>query len=117
MRLDRAFPGDLVLHVILDSGGTHNREAVRRWLAGHPRFRLHCAPAGASWLNLVESWFSGLTLHPRPDASGGVQESLAAIEDYLTCDDADTGPFAWSTSVDAVLDRARGAEAVRETSR
>ena len=51
----------------------------------------------------------------RREADRCRQESLAAIEDYSTCD-ADTGPFAWSTSVDAVLDRARDAEAVRETS-
>ena len=60
-RLDRAFPRDLTLHVILDNYATHKHEAVRHWLAAHPRFELHFTPTGASWLNLVESWFSQLT--------------------------------------------------------
>ena len=60
-RLDRAFPRDLTLHVILDNYATHKHEAVRHWLAAHPRFELRFTPTGASWLNLVESWFSQLT--------------------------------------------------------
>ena len=36
-RLDRAFPPDLTLHIILDNYGTHKHEAVRKWLAAHPR--------------------------------------------------------------------------------
>ena len=40
-RLDRTFPPDLTLHVILDNYGTHKHEAVRQWLAAHPRFKLH----------------------------------------------------------------------------
>ena len=38
-RLDRAFPRDLTLHVILDNYATHKHEAVRRWLTAHPRLR------------------------------------------------------------------------------
>ena len=60
-RLDRAFPPDLTLHIILDNYGTHKHEAVRKWLAAHPRFKLHFTPTSSSWLNLVESWFSKLT--------------------------------------------------------
>ena len=116
-RLDRAFPGDLILHVILDNHGTHNRETVRKWLAGHPRFKLHFTPTGASWLNLVESWFGGLTQYPRRGAFFSVQELVAAIEDHLTHDDADTGPFVWSTTADAVLDRVGNRGATLETSR
>ena len=116
-RLDRGFPGDLVLHVISDDHGTPNRETVRKWLAGHPRFRLHFTPAGASWLNLVESWFSGLTQHLRRDGFCSVQESVAAIEEYMMRDDADVGPFVWSTTVDAVLDRVRNRGAALESSR
>ena len=60
-RLDRAFPRDLTLHVILDNYGSHKHATVRTWLAAHPRFTQHFTPTGASWLNLVESWFSKLT--------------------------------------------------------
>lgn len=114
-RLDRAFPGGLMLHVIADNHGVHNREPVRKWLTGHPRFRLHCTPTGASWLYLVESWFSGVTQQRRRGAFCSVRELVAAIEDHSTHHDADTGPFVWSTTVDAVLDRVRGGGATPET--
>ncbi len=111
-RLDRAFPRGLTLHVLLDNHGIHNRETVRKWLAGHRRFRLHFTPTGASWLNLVESWFGGLTQQClRRGALCSVQELVAAIEDYQTHDNADTGPFVWSTTVDADLDRVSNHEA------
>jgi transposase len=42
------------LHLICDNYGTHKHPAVKRWLAGHPRFHLHFTPTSASWLNLVE---------------------------------------------------------------
>ena len=113
--LDRGFPGDLVLHVILDDHGTHDRETARRWLAGHPRFRLHFTPTGASWLDLVESWFGGLTQHLRRDAFCSVEESVAAVEEYLTRDDTDVGPFVWSTTAAAVLARVRNRGATPET--
>ena len=60
-QLHRAFPSRLDLHLILDNYGTHKHPTVRAWLAAHPRFTLHFTPTGASWLNLVESWFSQLT--------------------------------------------------------
>ena len=113
--LDRGFPGDLVLHVILDDHGTHDRETVRRWLAGHPRFRLQFTPTGASWLDPVESWFGGLTQHLRRDAFSSVEESVAAVEEYLTRDDTHVGPFGWSTTAAAVLARVRNRGATPET--
>ncbi len=100
---------------ILDNHGTPNRETVRNWLAGHPRFRLHFTPTGASWLDLVESWFGGLTQHLRRDAFSSVEESVAAVEEYLTRDDTHVGPFVWSTTAAAVLDRVRNRGATHET--
>ena len=60
-RLHRAFPREIALHIILDNYGTHKHPTVRKWLRAHPRFTLHFTPTSASWLNLVESWFSQLT--------------------------------------------------------
>ncbi len=102
---------------IADNHGVHNRERVRKWLAGYPQFRLHCTPTGASWLDLVESWFSGVTRQRRRGAFCSVRELVAAIEDHLTHHhhDGDTGPFVWSTTVDAVLDGVRCGEATPET--
>ena len=56
-RLDAEFPPQLQLHLILDNYGTHGHARVCRWLAKHPRFKLHFIPTSSSWLNLVERWF------------------------------------------------------------
>ena len=107
-RLDRAFPPDLPLHLILDNYGTHKHEAVRKWLAAHPRFQLHFTPTGASWLNLVENWFSKLTQQRlRRGVFCSVEELVAAIKDYLRHHNADPKPFVWSTTVDTILDKVR----------
>ena len=42
--LDREFPAELDLHLILDNYGTHKHENVKKWLAKHPRFHLHFIP-------------------------------------------------------------------------
>jgi transposase len=49
------------LHVVLDNSSTHpdNSGAVRA--GGHPTVHSHFTPTGASWLNMVEAWFSILT--------------------------------------------------------
>ena len=83
-QLHRAFPRRLALHLILDNYGTHKHPAVRAWLAAHPRFTLHFTPTGASWLNLVESWFSQLTQKRlRRGVFRSVPELIAAINAYL----------------------------------
>ena len=56
-RLARGYRGQ-ELHVILDNSSTHTTPAVQAWLATHPRVHFHFTPTGASWLNMVEAWFS-----------------------------------------------------------
>ena len=115
-RLNRAFPPDLTLHVILDNYGTHKHEAVRNWLAAHPRFQLHFTPTSASWLNLVESWFSKLTQQRlRRGVFCSVQELVVAIKDYLRHHNADPKPFVWSTTVDTILDKAKKCKVILGT--
>ncbi len=115
-RLDRAFPPDLTLHIILDNYGTHKHEAVRKWLAAHPRFKLHFTPTSSSWLNLVESWFSKLTQQRlRRGVFCSVQELVAAIKDYLTHHNANPKPFVWSTTVETILGKIRKCKAILET--
>ena len=115
-RLDRAFPRNLTLHVILDNYGSHKHATVRRWLAAHPRFKLHFTPTGASWLNLVESWFSKLTQQRlRRGVFRSVDELVAAIDDYLSHYNADPRPFVWSTTVDTILDKVKKCKVILGT--
>src|SRR5947208_5728018 len=48
------------LHLIVDNYATHKTPAVKRWLTAHPRFHLHFTPT-ASWLNMVERFFTEIT--------------------------------------------------------
>src|SRR6185437_7369380 len=49
------------LHVVIDNLNIHKNEAARRWLGRHPQVRFHYTPTHASWLNLIECFFSILS--------------------------------------------------------
>ena len=53
----RAYP-DRELHIVADNLNIHKNEALRRWLARHPRVKFHYTPTRASWVNLIECFFS-----------------------------------------------------------
>ena len=59
-QIDKATPPKLDLHLVLDNSSTHSTPEVNKWLAKHPRFKLHFTPTSASWLNAVEGWFAQL---------------------------------------------------------
>ena len=61
--IDLHVPRHLDVHVVLDNLSAHKSETVRAWLADPKRARwhLHFTPTSASWLNLIEGWFSVLT--------------------------------------------------------
>jgi transposase len=95
-RLARSYRGQ-ELHVILDNSSTHKTPAVQAWLRAHPRVHFHFTPKGASWLNLVEAWFSILT---RKSIRRGSFETVRAlirhIERYLEEWNAHPTPFVWT---------------------
>jgi hypothetical protein len=45
--LDREFPAELDLHLIVDNYRTHKHDNVNQWLARHPRFQLHFTPTSS----------------------------------------------------------------------
>ena len=59
--INREVPSELDVHVVLDNASPHKTEPIQRWLQRHPRFTFHHTPTYASWMNLVERWFSELT--------------------------------------------------------
>lgn len=114
--LDREFPGEVELHLIVDNYRTHTHEKVKAWLAKHPRFHLHFTPTASSWLNLVERWFGELTDKAlRRGAFGSVPELIAAIDDYLKAHNQDPKPFTWTASIDSILQKVGRCKAVLET--
>jgi transposase len=104
-RLDQATAPGLDLHLILDNYGAHKSPPVKRWLARHPRFRLHFTPTSASWANAVEGFFSRLTNQRlRRGVFRSILELHRAIDVYLTQHNADPKPFLWTKPVDRILD-------------
>jgi transposase len=104
--IDANTPPDLDLHLILDNYGTHKTPTIQRWLLRHSRFHLHFTPTGASWINLVESWFSVFT---RKRLKRSAHRSTRALEqtirDYLDSNNRNPKPFVWTKTADEILEK------------
>jgi transposase len=59
-QLDEAYPTDTAIKLILDNHSAHISKETKAWLATRPegRFTFVFTPKHASWLNLVEGFFS-----------------------------------------------------------
>jgi transposase len=103
-RIDAEVPGDLDVHLVLDTYTTHKTPLIHRWLLRHPRFHLHFTPTYSSWINQVERWFAELT---QKQLRRGSHRSTRALEDairlYLAEHNANPKPFVWVKSADDIL--------------
>lgn len=115
-RLDREFPPELDLHLVMDNYGTHKSPEVRRWLASHPRFVCHFVPTSSSWLNMVERWFREITDKAiRRGAFVSVPDLVKAIEEYIRAWNGSPRPFVWTASVGEIVAKiARAREKLEE---
>jgi len=105
-RLDREFPVELTLHVVMDNYGTHKSPAVKAWLAKHPRFVCHFIPTSSSWLNMVERWFRELTDKAiRCGVFISVPALVQSIADYLAAWNDQPRPFLWTASVGEIVEK------------
>jgi transposase len=115
-RLDREFPLELDLHLILDNYGTHKHPKVKSWLARHRRFHLHFTPTSSLWLNLVERWFAKLTEQRiRRGSFFSIKELKQAIQEYLDDNNRQPKPFIWTASVEKILEKVNRCKAILET--
>ena len=115
-KLDRDFPRDLDLHLVLDNYGTHGHPKVKAWLAKRPRFHLHFVPTSSSWLNLIEIWFGQLTNRAlRRGSFTGVGELVTAIHHYIDAHNTDPKPFVWTASVESILAKVNRCRAISRT--
>ena len=103
-RINREFPGNTPLHLVMDNYGTHSTPEVKAWLKKHSRFVAHYVPTSCSWLNLMERWFAELTnKRIRRDSFLSVEDLIAAIEDFLAAWNESPKPFVWTATVDSIL--------------
>lgn len=110
-RLDREFPQDLQLHLVMDNYGTHKEPHVKAWLKKHPRFVCHFVPTSSSWLNMVERWFRELSEQAiRRGSFVSVPDLQQSIEAFMQAWNKDPKPFIWTATVEDIIkkiDRAR----------
>ena len=89
------------LHVVLDNLNIHKNEAARQWLLRHPRVHFHYTPTHASWMNLIECFFSILT---RQALTQSVQRSKKELKEfllrYLDRYSQNPTPFTWTKGPD-----------------
>jgi len=115
-RLDREFPEEQELHLVVDNYGTHKTPEVQSWLKRHSRFVPHFIPTSSSWLNLVERWFGELTQKAvRRGAFASVPELVQAIEAFLAAWNEHPQPFVWTARLEEILGKIERARAKLES--
>jgi transposase len=114
-RLDREFPPEIALHLVMDNYGTHKEPSVRAWLKKHPRFVCHFIPTSSSWLNLVERWFEELSEKAiRRGSFVSVPDLERAIEEFLAAWNESPNPFVWTATVEGIMKKIERARAKLE---
>jgi transposase len=103
----RAYPRRQ-LHLVVDNYQTHKHPNVNAWLAKHPRVHLHFTPTSASWMNLVEVFFSIITRQAiRRSSYTSVRDLQRAIGRFIEGWNSRCEPFTWTKSADEILTHTR----------
>src|SRR5438128_2449143 len=116
VKIVRAVPRRLALHLVLDNSSTHKTPDVLAWLAAHPRFTLHFTPTSASWLNAVEGWFAQLERRAvRRGSFTSVSDLRSELRRFIAAHNKYAAkPFVWTKPADVILDSvARASRAMR----
>jgi transposase len=91
-----AFP-QRQLHVVVDNLNIHKNAAAQRWLKKHPHVHFHYTPTHASWVNMVECFFSILG---KQGLSQSVHTSKRQLRkfllDYIAHKNENPTPFVWT---------------------
>ena len=117
--IDLHTPRHLDVHIVLDNLSAHKSQPVRDWLA-HPkrkRWHLHFTPTSASWLNLIEAWFSVLTRKALTNNSfNSVADLTNTIDTWAQNWNDNPQPFAWTRPADDIIAKVkRGRAALTKT--
>jgi len=113
--LVRAYPRR-PLHVVLDNSSTHSTPEVQRWLKRHKRVHFHFTPTSASWMNMIEIWFSILTNQQvRRGVYHDVPELIAAIDYFIENYNDRAQPFVWTKTAEHIITKATKQQATSGT--
>jgi transposase len=85
------------LHVVVDNLNIHKNEAARRWLGRRRQVNFHYTPTHASWVNLIECFFSILS---KQGLAHSVQHSKQDLKEllhrFLASYNQTCNPFTWT---------------------
>ncbi|GGM32617.1 hypothetical protein GCM10009425_48890 [Pseudomonas asuensis] len=102
--IDAVLPQKMPIHLIMDNYATHKTDRIKAWLAARSRYQVHFTPTLASWLNLVERFFSALSEKwIKRQAHTSVEDLESSIEHYLETYNQDPKPFRWHKKADDIL--------------
>ena len=105
-QVTRAYP-DRELHLVMDNYAAHKHPKVRQWLAANPRVVVHFTPTHASWMNLVEVWFSIIERQAiHRGTYGSVRDLNAKIRAFITGWNDRAHPFTWTRTPEQILKKA-----------
>ncbi len=105
-KINKETPKNLDLHLIVDNYGSHKTPKVRQWLSKHPHFKMHFTPTSASWLNMVERFFSELTTKRiRRGVFRSVKDLETAVMDFVKKHNEEPKIFTWTKDADTILSK------------
>ena len=87
----------LEIHLIMDNGPSHTSGQTEAWLADHERFYVHYTPSHASWLNMVELFFSILSRRLiKRGIFTSAEDMVTKVMAFITEYNRTAKPFRWT---------------------
>ena len=115
-KIDKETPKKLDLHLIADNYGSHKTEKIKMWLKKHPRIKMHFTPTSASWINMVERFFSELTnKRVRRGVFRSVKELEMAVMDFVNKHNDNPKVFTWTKDANTILSKVKKCKEVLGT--
>jgi transposase len=97
--IDRNVAPGLDIHLVMDNGSSHTSKETKKWLIAHPRFVVHYTPKHASWVNMVELFFSIVTRKVLKRGNFSSRDDLVSkLMRYIVSYNETARPFAWTYS-------------------
>jgi len=107
-KINKSTPKDKDIHIICDNYATHKHPKVKSWLRYHKRFHVHFTPTSASWLNMVQRFFSDLT---EKQLSRGVFSSVKDLQEsvmsFIEKHNKAPAPYIWTKSATDILEKVK----------
>jgi len=95
------------LHLVMDNYAAHKHENVKAWLAQNPRFVVHFTPTHASWMNLVEVFFSIIERQAvRRGVFKSVKDLNTKLRAFIEGWNDRSHPFVWTKTAEQILAKA-----------